>query len=62
MMPGRQFVTCSLNIWKMSWDILGPNGMCKNLYLPWWVLKLARYEDFSFEVDAPEDILGVKIT
>ena len=32
----------SILIWKTSLDILSPNGILRNLYLPLWVLKVVK--------------------
>ena len=37
----------SILIWKMSWDIFGLKGTCKNLYLLRWVLNVVRSDASS---------------
>ena len=47
IMPGKQSVAWSIHIRKTPWDIFKLNGMHRNLYLPWCVLEVARYDEFS---------------
>ena len=45
MIPFNLSVMLSILIQNTSCDILRPNGILRNQYLPLWVLKVVRYEE-----------------